>query len=86
MPSPPFKGFKPGGSACKPIFSGENSALDQTTNNSNLGQPPIRKGFSQHKYFSSNVPSTHRTQGLAHQPGYEVPLGDFVTGVDSIRP
>ena len=40
------------------------------------------------KPFRSNVPSSHRTNALAHyQPGFEVQVeDDFVTNVESIKP
>ena len=74
------------------MFSGDSSAFvptDQITNSSGLGRVPFHKKtvFAKHKYFSSNVPSlSHRTNAQVHQAGFELPIEDFGTNVESIKP
>jgi hypothetical protein len=72
------------------IVKGKNSAIDLITNSSAFGRAPHPKKpvySKKRKYFSSNVPSSHRTDRDNHKkPGFEMPVEDFVTNVGSIKP
>ena len=96
--TPPFKPLKPLNSARKPaFFSNETSRLiagDEAVNSHSFKHyegPTLARmvmaATTQHQIYSSNVPSTHRSNALTHRaPGYEIAVDDFVTNVESIKP